>query len=92
MVNIPQEENAVRAVLRNEITWICFIVVSVWGAVVWIILPIQALELGQQEINVQISQIQSNNNNIPTIVANQKTDEGDIKDLQVEWQTFIIKK
>ena len=56
--NSPQEENAVRAVLRNEITWILFIVGSVWGAVVWIILPIQALQIKQDQLTESISQIQ----------------------------------
>ena len=49
-----RNQNAVRAVLRNEITWIIFIIGLLWGAVQGIILPIQALQLGQAQIQQQL--------------------------------------
>lgn len=78
----PQEINAVRAVLRNEITWIVFIICSVWGAVVWIVLSIQALQLGQSEINVKIVQLQQSQENIQNIKTDVAVMAQQIKPLQ----------
>lgn len=47
-----QEQNAVRAVLRNELTWIVVIIGMVWGGVQGVVLPLQKLQ-------VQLAQIQN---------------------------------
>ena len=87
--NTPQEENAVRAVLRNEITWIFFIICSIWGAVVWIILPIQALQIKQDQLTESISEIQTGQADIPQIMQDHAVMKQEITEIQSELQAHI---
>ena len=41
---IMENNNGIRKVLRNEITWIIFIGGSVWAVVGWIILPLNNIQ------------------------------------------------
>jgi hypothetical protein len=50
--NNTKEENIVRNVLKNEITWIIFILGILWGAVQGIVLPLQ-------KVQIQISTVQT---------------------------------
>jgi hypothetical protein len=47
--------NPLRALLRSEITWIISIVVVVWSFVATVVMPIQALQLGQAKIQEQLN-------------------------------------
>jgi hypothetical protein len=47
--------NPLRALLRSEITWIISIIVVVWAFVTTVVMPIQALQLGQAQIQAQLT-------------------------------------
>lgn len=50
---MEKQENIVRTVLKNEVTWILGILVAGWGVVTQIILPISVIQ-------TQLAQIQQN--------------------------------
>lgn len=58
-----QQDGVVRAVLRNEITWIIFILGILWGALQGIVLPLQ-------KVQIQIAQIQTEIQNESTKFQN----------------------
>ena len=84
-----REQNAVRAVLRNEITWIIFIIGLIRGAVQGIILPIQALQLGQSQIQVQIADIKNQEANLPQIQQDHAVMKQELQQLNTELQQHI---
>jgi hypothetical protein len=49
-----RNQNAVRAVLRNEITWILFIFGLIWGAIATVILPLQKLQIQVTQVQEQL--------------------------------------
>ena len=49
-----RNQNAVRAVLRNELTWILFILGAGWGIIVGVVLPIQALQIQVAAVQAQL--------------------------------------
>ena len=59
-----EEKNAIKAVLRNELTWVMFIVGAVWSSVVWIILPLQKVQLQQDDLRVTLKSIQESNDKV----------------------------
>lgn len=59
-----KEENAIRAVLRNEITWIVFIVGAIWGMVAGVVLPLQKLQLQVAQIQMDIADFKTTNTQI----------------------------
>lgn len=54
---MTNEQNVVRMVLKNEITWIVFIIAAVFGCVKEVILPIQALQFQIASLQSDISTI-----------------------------------
>ncbi len=48
---MTQNINTVQKILRNEITWVIFIVGILWGVVTSVVLPLQRLQ-------IQVSQVQ----------------------------------
>lgn len=54
-----KEQNIVRTVLKNEITWIVMIVATIWGCVQTVILPIQSLQFQITQLQVAISEIKT---------------------------------
>ena len=66
-----KEVNIVRSVLRNEITWLITLILSVWGFVVTVILPLQSLQIQVAQVQhdvsdgkIDIAKIANDNNNI----------------------------
>lgn len=53
-----QETNAIRTVLRSEITWVIFIIGTIWGGVTGIILPLQKVQIQLIQMQSQIASIQ----------------------------------
>lgn len=49
------ERNAFQKMLRNEVTWVIFVIVSFWGFVTTVVLPLQKLQ-------IQVAQIQTDLN------------------------------
>ena len=76
--NTIQEKNAIRAVLRNEITWIIFIIGLIWGAVQTVILPLQSVQIG-------LAQVQSTLVDLPQI----KQDDAVFKEQQANQDAEI---
>lgn len=56
---MEKETNIVKQILRNEITWLVCICGATWGFVSTVVLPIQALQIGQTKIQEQLT-IESN--------------------------------
>lgn len=50
-----QEQSIIRQVLRSEITWILFLISGIWAFVTTVVMPIQALQLGQTKIQEQLA-------------------------------------
>ena len=50
-----EEQNIIRQIFRSEITWILSLVGGIWGFVATVVMPIQALQLGQAEIQKQLN-------------------------------------
>lgn len=65
-------QSAIRAVLRNEFTWIIFIIGLVYGTVSTIILPLQELQINMKQMQVTLLELNSNNKNI--LLAKQELD------------------
>ena len=65
-------QSTVRSILRNEITWLFFIVSAIFGSVTTVILPLQKLQLQTEQIQVDIAQINVNNQKV--LVAHQDFD------------------
>jgi len=55
MQNNKVEQNVVKQFLRSEITWTASIILAVMGFVGTVVLPIQALQLGQLKIQEQLT-------------------------------------
>jgi len=55
MQNNKVEQNVVKQFLRSEITWTVSIILAVMGFVGYVVLPIQALQLGQLKIQEQLT-------------------------------------
>lgn len=55
MKHEQQEQNIIRQIFRSEITWILSLIGGIWGFVVTVVMPIQALQLGQTQIQEQLS-------------------------------------
>jgi hypothetical protein len=49
------EQNIIRAIFKSEIVWILSIGSALWGFVATVVMPIQALQLGQQQIQAQLA-------------------------------------
>ena len=49
------EQNIIRQIFRSEITWILSLVGGVWALVTTVVMPIQALQLGQSQIQAQLT-------------------------------------
>lgn len=50
-----EEQNFIRQIFRSEITWILSLIGGIWGFVATVVMPIQALQLGQEQIQVQLT-------------------------------------
>ena len=70
-----RNQGAIRAVLRNEITWIFFILGSAWGIVMGVVLPIQALQ-------IQVAAVQAQLQSERTTYDNMQQDLGVLKSQQ----------
>ena len=55
MKNDKQEQSLIRQIFRSEITWVLTLVASIWAFVTTVVMPIQALQLGQTKIQEQLS-------------------------------------
>jgi len=86
-----KEQSAVRAVLRNEITWILFIIGSAWGIVVGVVLPIQALQIQLAQVQTQILDIKSGEANLPQIEQDHAVMKQEIDALQTNLTNFEAK-
>ncbi len=49
-----EEQNFIRQIFRSEITWILSLIGGIYGFVVTVVMPIQALQLGQSQIQAQL--------------------------------------
>jgi len=54
MTQTQSQQNIIKAFFRSEITWIIFIIGSVWGIVETVILPIQALQINVAKVQEQL--------------------------------------
>lgn len=63
-VHTSQETNAIKAVLRNEVTWAVFIIGAVWSSVVWVVLPLQKLQIQQEELRSTLVNIENSNEKV----------------------------
>ncbi len=52
------DDNVVRKVLKNEVTWIISVLVFGWGIVTQVILPINTIQLQLVSIQAQLSTFQ----------------------------------
>ena len=77
-----RNQSAVRAVLRNEITWIIFIPGSAWGIVMGVVLPIQALQ-------IQVAAVQAQLQSERTTYDNMQQDLGVLKSQQAVTQSEL---
>lgn len=48
-------DNAVRRVLKHELTWIIFIVAMLWGFVTTVILPIKELQIQLTQVHKELA-------------------------------------
>ena len=53
--NNSEEQNIIRQIFRSEITWILSLIGGIWGFVATVVMPIQALQLGQTQIQTQLA-------------------------------------
>lgn len=53
-----KEQNLVRTVLKNEITWVIFIIGTVFGAVRTVILPLQQLQYQISTLQVTVAKLE----------------------------------
>ena len=84
-----RNQSAVRAVLRNELTWILFILGAGWGIVVGVVLPIQKLQLQTDDIQVEIAGIKNSEANIPQIEQDHAVIKQELGQLQTELENHI---
>lgn len=45
-----KEQTVVRAILRNEITWVITLIVGIWAFTTTVVLPLQALQINVAKI------------------------------------------
>jgi hypothetical protein len=79
-----RNQNAVRAVLRNELTWILFILGSAWGIVVGVVLPIQSMQIQLAQVQSQILEIKNTQADIPQIKTDHAVMNTEIDQLNIE--------
>ena len=68
---MDKEENIVRKILKNEITWVFFLLTGGWVIVSTIILPINTIQ-------TQLAQIQTNISDSKTNVIQLQTEYNDL--------------
>ena len=55
MKHDEKETSIIRQIFRSEITWIISIIGGIWAFVTTVVMPIQALQLGQLQIQEQLA-------------------------------------
>jgi uncharacterized membrane protein YccF (DUF307 family) len=53
---IKAQETVVRSVLKSEITWLIFVIVTIMGFVTSVVMPLQKVQLDIANISLQISE------------------------------------
>ena len=56
--NTIQETNAIKAVLRNEITWLIFIVGTVVGTIYGIVIPLNTVQVQLAQVQISLADVQ----------------------------------
>lgn len=77
-----KNENIIRTVMKNEITWMVFLVGCIWGVVSTIVLPLQKLQIQsasiQEQLITQTSAYAVLATTVQTILTKQQVDETQI--------------
>lgn len=76
-----KEENLIRSVFKNEITWIIVVITVFYGFIKTVVLPLEKLE-------IQITQVQVDISNVKTYDARITKNADDIIVLQEELKQF----
>ena len=58
-MEVQRDESFIKTVLRNEVTWVVFVVVGVMGFVSQVALPLQRMQIQLSQIQVDIGQSKS---------------------------------
>lgn len=62
------ETNAIRKVLRSEITWVVFTAGFLWGFVTTVVLPLQRLQIQIAQIQTDLSSQNKKYDDLSTVV------------------------
>lgn len=70
-----KQQNLFQQFFRNELTWLCMIIVAVWSFVTTVVLPIQKLQIQLAQIQTQLKSYDMLNAQVQTISTKQQVDE-----------------
>jgi hypothetical protein len=88
-ISDSRNQSAVRAVLRNEITWVLFILGSAWGIVVGVVLPLQSLQIQLAQVQAQILEIKNSQADIPQIKTDHAVIGQELQQLKSELDQHV---